>query len=576
MSGTLIDTPALRIADNFTLPIEAVTDTIGILAVKGSGKSYTFMVMAEEMARSGAPVIIVDVVGVCWGLRASADGRGEGLPIVVLGGERGDLPLDPNAGRVLAEFAAAERRSIVLDVSAFETKADQIRFVTAFVQRLYEVNREPIHVMIDEADEFIPQKPFGEETRMVRAFEVLVRRGRARGIGITMVTQRPAVLNKNVLTMVGTLVVGRIVAPQDRKAIAEWVDAHGTEEQKATLWKSLAALPTSDKWIWSPLAGIFARVRIRARETYDSSATPKLGAVRVQPQQLAPVDLDALRSRIASTIEKAQADDPKVLRAKIAELERQLVTRTPEVRIEERIVEVSRVNEQMLQDFFEAGRIFQQIIPMVSGMDVRVLNSARALREAHEKTSDTAVRAPMVAAREHGGDERASRRAEPPKSAAPARGTTTLGGGERKILTALAQYPRGRTKIQVALLTGYAHNGGGFSNYLSSLRGRGLLEGDGGCLRITPAGKRELGDYTPLPTGRALLEHWKSQLDKAPRMILEELAAVYPRTLRKDAVASRTGYDANGGGFNNALSRLRTLELISGRGEMRASEELVG
>jgi hypothetical protein len=36
------------------------------------------------------------------------------------------------------------------------------------------------------------------------------------------------------------------------------------------------------------------------------------------------------------------------------------------------------------------------------------------------------------------------------------------------------------------------------------------------------------------------------------------------------------GYEANGGGFNNALSRLRTLELIGGRGELRASDDLMG
>lgn len=29
-----------------------------------------------------------------------------------------------------------------------------------------------------------------------------------------------------------------------------------------------------------------------------------------------------------------------------------------------------------------------------------------------------------------------------------------------------------------------------------------------------------------------------------------------------------------GGGFNNALSRLRTLQLIDGRGELRADETL--
>ncbi|HMI94645.1 MAG TPA: DUF1643 domain-containing protein [Polyangiales bacterium] len=162
---------------------------------------------------------------------------------------------------------------------------------------------------------------------------------------------------------------------------------------------------------------------------------------------------------------------------------------------------------------------------------------------------------------------------------APARTSTTtekLAGGERKVLTALAQYPAGRTKVQVALLTGYAHNGGGFNNYLSSLRGRGLLEGSGESLRATDAGLAALGEYTPLPTGGALLEHWLGKLGKAERSVLCHLTAAYPEALSKERVAERAGYEPNGGGFNNALSRLRTLELISGRGELRASEDLFG
>jgi uncharacterized protein len=38
----------------------------------------------------------------------------------------------------------------------------------------------------------------------------------------------------------------------------------------------------------------------------------------------------------------------------------------------------------------------------------------------------------------------------------------------------------------------------------------------------------------------------------------------------------QTGYEANGGGFNNALGRLRTLELIEGRGELRVNQNLIG
>ena len=63
----------------------------------------------------------------------------------------------------------------------------------------------------------------------------------------------------------------------------------------------------------------------------------------------------------------------------------------------------------------------------------------------------------------------------------------------------------------------------------------------------------------------ALLQHWYGQLGKAERACLEALFEAHPAPLAKADVAARAGYEANGGGFNNALSRLRSLELISGR-----------
>ena len=55
-----------------------------------------------------------------------------------------------------------------------------------------------------------------------------------------------------------------------------------------------------------------------------------------------------------------------------------------------------------------------------------------------------------------------------------------LASRERRILTALVQYPEGRSKVQVAVLTGYAANGRGFINYLGGLWSRGMIQGDGG------------------------------------------------------------------------------------------------
>jgi hypothetical protein len=42
----------------------------------------------------------------------------------------------------------------------------------------------------------------------------------------------------------------------------------------------------------------------------------------------------------------------------------------------------------------------------------------------------------------------------------------------------------------------------------------------------------------------------------------------------QDEVVAKAGYEANGGGFNNALGRLKTLELVQGRGDLRDSDNL--
>jgi uncharacterized protein len=134
----------------------------------------------------------------------------------------------------------------------------------------------------------------------------------------------------------------------------------------------------------------------------------------------------------------------------------------------------------------------------------------------------------------------------------------------------------GRTKKQVALLTGYAHNGGSFGNYLSSLRSPGHIQGGVGGLQITDAGKDALGDFDPLPTGVELQRYWLDQLGKAEGEILAVLIDAYPNVLTKEDMAAQTPsqYAPTGGGFGNALSRLRTLELIEGRGEMKANDTL--
>jgi hypothetical protein len=53
----------LQLADDLALPIEAVTETVAILARRGLGKTYTGSVVAEEMIGAGLPQVVVDPTG---------------------------------------------------------------------------------------------------------------------------------------------------------------------------------------------------------------------------------------------------------------------------------------------------------------------------------------------------------------------------------------------------------------------------------------------------------------------------------------------------------------------------------
>ena len=552
----------LRVADNLSLPAEAVTQTFAILAKRGVGKTYTASVLTEEMLKAGLQVVVADPIGVWWGLRASADGKREGLPIVVLGGDHGDVPLDATAGETIAGLVVEERLSVVLDLSRFR-KGEQTRFMTDFCERLYHKNRAPLHLVLDEADAFAPQRPMKGQERLLGAVEDIVRRGRARGLGVTLVTQRSAVLNKDVLTQAEVLVALRTIAPQDRNAIDEWVKVHGTPEQREELMQSLPSLPIGTAWFWSPgWLDIFKRVKVRRRETYDSSATPKVGQKLRPPKKLAEVDLSKLRARIAATIEKAKAEDPRELRRRIAELEKQ-VRQPAVVKPQIKRVEVPVLREADFRQLTKAVTKLSELGTMLAGI-------AHEMSVAISKAGANGAPPRAAVAQTRGAHSIESRPARQLRAPAPS-ADVKLSGGERKILAALAQYPPGRSKTQVAILTGYSHKGGAFNNYLSALRSKGLIEGSGDNLKITEMGL-STGPYEPLPSGQELIEFWIRQLGKAERAALSSLIEAYPSSLTKEGIAAVAGYEPNGGSFNNALSKLRTLELIRGRGELKASD----
>ena len=553
----------IHLAESLRIPLDAVTQTFAYLAKKRVGKTYTAMVMAEEFVATHLPFVALDPTGVWWGLRASANGKEAGLPVVIIGGPHADLPLESTAGAVIADLVVDHPGYYVLDLSDMGSNAEQDRFATDFAERLYRAKsrkRSPVHLFVDEADAFIPQQPMPEQRRMLGAYDTLVRRGGSRGVGVSLISQRPAVVNKNVLSQVECLIALQILGPDDQEAIERWVKAHGTKEQRGTMMQSLASLKKGEAWFWSPVwLETFSRVDIRKKRTFDSSATPKMGQRVKPPRILARVELEKVKERIADTIERVKADDPKLLREKI----RQLTAEITEERTLRQRIEKAKENPTM------SDKQLKQIEKLVARLEAVTSKLKSQMPQVSQPAKPVVmeVRKPVVM---------------PNKAPIQPLPQHSNGNGElpkcpRAILAVLSTETEGMLLNRLAVQTRYAKSGG-FLNSLSYLRSLGyIVGGNTEVMKITDAGKLAVGEVQPLPRGAELVRYWMSHsaLGKSHRSILELLVS-NPEGLTAESITEGTGY-AMSGGFWNALSQLRTLGLIVGGNKqlMRASDELL-
>lgn len=554
----------LHISDELSLPLDFVTQTQAILAKKRVGKSYTASVQAEELLKAGQQIAVIDPTGAWWGLKSSADGKHAGFSIAVFGGEHADVPLEDTAGETIAQAIVEQRFSAILDLSLLR-KGQVNRFMAPFLETLYRLNRQAMHLFVDEADAIAPQKPFGEEARMLGAMEDVVRRGGIRGIGTTLITQRPAVLNKNVLTQCEILCALRIVHHKDIDAIHEWIEVHGDPAIAKRMIDSLPALPIGTAWFWSPGWGdIFQQVKIRRRETFDSGATPKAGEVKPTAKVLAQVDLEKLGAQIKSTVQRAQENDPKNLRKKIAELEREVARKqAPAGKL------VPVVDEKAIERAVKAATA-----PLLKKLsDLRraatpVSNALDSLRRTFDE--------PLAPAPSFTPAPAPTQRVQPPtvRAATPANGhsTSELPKGEQIILRAIAQYPEGAQRDQLTVLTGYKRSTR--DAYIQRLREKEFVVENGSAVLATVAGIAALGSsYEPLPTGEALQEYWLNRLPEGERKIFAALLRT-PAGLSRESLEEATGYKrSTRDAYIQRLQSRRLVEIV-GRGEVKPSENL--
>lgn len=419
----------MKIGLKKNIPLNAATKTFAILAKRGAGKTYTAAVLAEEFYTNNIPFVVIDPIDVWWGLRLSSNGKDKGLPIVVFGKEHSDIPLTKDMGKEIAQAVVKENISCVISTFGMP-KNQQRQLITDFAEELLNINNTPRHIFIEEAHEFVPQRVFGALGKCFNAVSNLVVMGRNRGIGVTLINQRAATINKDVLTQIDTLLAFRNIAPQDRKALKEWVEHHAAEGDFEKFMDSLPSLPTGEGWIWSPeFLEIFERIKIRKRNTFHPDRE-KLDTKFEMPT-LTQVDVQAFIEKFQKTTIKKQLretsllDEPKPQAA------------PPEPAID--LVRIRNEYEsQLIQKDTEIRKlnsVINNIRNLVGGNNI----VTESIPQNHLRPEYTAT-------------------------------LEKLGEAPRKIYETLLQHPEGLTRAQLSLMSGYSYKSGHLDRALAKLR----------------------------------------------------------------------------------------------------------
>ena len=572
------------------IPNDALDDRQGFVGTAGSGKTYGAGTCVERLLTQGARVLIPDPLGVWYGLRLLPNGKTPSpFNVVIFGGEHADLPINEHAGALIGETAAGMAESAIIDLSGFGTKASERRFMLAFLTALYRhANKEPVHLIFDEADMWAPQRILdkeGEAAKLLGMMETVVRRGRFKGFIPWLISQRPAVLSKNVLSQVDGLVAFKLTSSQDRKALGDWIEAQADKDEGRRILGSLPAMQQGQAVVWLPSRSILETVQFPTKRTFDSSRTPKRGEKKAKAV-LAPLDLPALKDRLAEVEAETKANDPRELKKRIGVLEREAkaTEKNQPQAPDPQAIELARGmgHAQGFDEGWDAAleaaqKIKDNLEPAIAGCSEAAAILDNALDRLAKAFVDGEIEAapkPKPAQKHKPPilDERskaAKRTLETIKIATPAPPVVAednnLTNPQRNLLRALAWWSAmghdKPTRPQVAAVAGWKARGSNLRCRLGELSSKSLITyPSSGTVALTDAGQT----VAPQPdVGRNLHDAIRAMLTNPQTLLFNALLEVGGGPFERASLADAVGWQPGGSNLRCRLGELSTMEIVT-------------
>jgi hypothetical protein len=562
----------IAIANNLTISaIEYASQGNSIIGIRGSGKTYGAGKIAEGLLDNNIPIVVFDPTGVWQNLRNGINGN-PGYPVVVVGGLQADIPLSKQTVLQVLGAAMEAGISLVFDFMGLSStsKSEWLRIVSACVEYMVLNNHkyEVRHVFIEEAAEFVPQKPQFEGKVAYSRIESMARTGRNQGLGYTLINQRAEEIAKAIFEISEQVLVFRQAGKNSLKSIGHWFDFRGLTSGKE-ITNTLPRLEDGECWVINN--SIEKRIKVLPKTTFHPNPKERKNTL---PTGTKIADRTAFIQNITQALQDAQ---PKPAATKAKPVANQPSGNNVPV--------VAQATASKPVDTKAMGKYINQLEKENAGLkeQLKVLHTFATEQAAHLQEIYTNI-TPLVKLKVPAYTQtlpvpkptalvnptalplaKQSGKAEKPLSTEQIT-STSLGKAERAILTVLAMYyPKPVNRNRVGLLAEFKITGGHFKNVIGKLYGRGLIDKPSpDQLTITPAGINDLGEFKPLPSAPVdLVKFWTGKLGSAGGAMLNALFSYYPSYISREQLAMEVNMVSTAGHFKNVLGKLRICGLIN-------------
>ncbi|UYV13736.1 MAG: DUF87 domain-containing protein [Phycisphaera sp.] len=536
----------VHLTETITLdPARLAQSRAVIQASSGGGKSYLLRSIVEQAADQ-MPVIVIDPEGEFFTIREVAS--------MVLVGPHGEIPCELKSARQVARALMEHACSAIIDLSELPTR-DHEQYVADFLKAVMGAPRacwRPTIIAIDEAHRFCPEGMRSENS----AAQVidLMSRGRKRGYGGILLSQRISKLRKDAIAEAGNQFLGMTTLDIDIKRAADMLGMSRADAQV------LRELKPGEWFAHGPALSEPGVSRFRASRPQTS---PPDGATATVP----PVKHSAVMRALAEAVKDIAGEGrPLTLEdaeKTITQLRRELAKKSkmapePDPAAVQRAVDQALAYERRLRTDQLAK------VGTLSARAARILDEIQDFAAEAEGADHSPEPRKMVApAPDHS--------VEPTKMVAPA----STGSAQDRVLHALAWWFKAGVELptteQVAFVASISPRSSTIRAARSELKKAGLIAyyGQGTSLTAQGRGAVEFPKVGTIADWHAMI---RQQLSGASLRVFE---VVLERDgLDVEEVAQRAEVSPGSSTIRAALAELRKLGLIKKGQPIRGTDLL--